>query len=129
VPEAWSDVDVAFSHEVLYVLPDVAAHARAIHGALRPGGVYFAAMGVHTGSPRMVEWHGALREELRLPPLYDVDDVIATFQANGFEGSAARLAIRFVPATGHDVDHDGQLLDWLRYYCDDKLLLRFARRS
>ena len=30
--------DFAFSHEVIYLLPDIAAHARDIRAALRPGG-------------------------------------------------------------------------------------------
>src|ERR1700750_1768850 len=63
VPDEWRDFDVAFSHEVLYVLPDLAPHAAAIYSCLRPGGVYFAVMGVHTRSPLMVEWHTADREE------------------------------------------------------------------
>lgn len=128
VPDAWSDLDVAFSHEILYLLPDLAPHAAAIHHTLRPGGVYFAVMGVHTASPLMVEWHAANREELRLPPLYDIDEVIATFQRAGFDASAARLAIRFVPTTGRrGHQHGGRLLDWLAYYHDQKLMLRFAR--
>jgi SAM-dependent methyltransferase len=127
VPEEWSDVDVAFSHEVLYLLPDLATHAAAIHNCLRPGGVYFAVMGVHTSSPLMVEWHGANRSELHLPPLYAIDDVIATFQGAGFDTSVARLAIRFVPIAGHDHDHAARSIDWLAYYHRDKLLLRFTR--
>jgi SAM-dependent methyltransferase len=127
VPDAWNDFDVAFSHEVLYLLPDLDTHARAIHRALCPGGVYFAAMGVHTGSPMMVEWHASAREELQLPPLYDVDDVISTFRRAGFDASVARLAIRFVPC-GSDGHHgEGRAFDWLTYYSDHKLLLRFAR--
>lgn len=129
VPEAWGGFDVAFSHEVLYLLPDLAPHAVAIHRALRPGGVYFAVMGVHTGSPLMVEWVAANREELQLPPLYDVDDVIATFQRAGFDAAVARLQIRYVPISGVGHDHEGRSLDWLRYYNDDKLLLRFARAT
>jgi SAM-dependent methyltransferase len=128
VPEAWRGLDVAFSHEVLYLLPDLAPHAEAIHRCLRPGGVYFAVMGVHTGSPLMVEWHAANREELRVPPLYDVDDVIATFRRAGFDVSVARLRIGFVPAAGHGHDHDGRVLDWLAYYHDHKILFRFARQ-
>ena len=129
VPEAWSDFDVAFSHEVLYLLPELASHAADIHRSLRAGGVYFAVIGVHTGSPLMVEWHAANRHELRLPPLYDIDDIIATFQAAGFEASVARLAIRFVPAAGRGHHDAGRSLDWLTYYCDHKLLLRFARQA
>ena len=87
VPEEWRGIDVAFSHEVLYLLPDLVAHARAMHRSLRPGGVYFAVMGVHTRSPLMVEWHSVNVERLRLPPLYDVDDVITSFLDTGFEAS------------------------------------------
>jgi SAM-dependent methyltransferase len=128
VPETWIGLDVAFSHELLYLLPDVAPHAAEVYRSLRPGGAYFAAMGVHTGSPLMVEWHRANREDLQLPPLYDVDDVIATFRRAGFEASVARLAIRFVPSTGRGHDHEGRSLDWLAYYHDHKLLLRFTRQ-
>ena len=127
VPDGWRGFDVAFSHEVLYLLHDLAPHAAAIHESLRPGGVYFAVMGVHAGSPLMVEWHAAGSEEYGMPPLYDVEDVIATFQAAGFEVSVARLQMRFVPAVGHSHEHHGRMLDWLAYYHDQKLLFRFAR--
>jgi SAM-dependent methyltransferase len=127
VPEAWSGFDVAFSHEILYLLPDLASHAVAIHRSLRPGGVYFAVLGVHTGSPMMVEWHAANRERLQLPPLYDLDEVISAFRRAGFDASMARLAIRFVPTEGRGHQHGGRPLDWLAYYHDQKLMLRFAR--
>jgi hypothetical protein len=84
-------------------------------------------LGVHTGSPLMAKWHGANRERLQLPPLYDVDEVIATFRRAGFEASMARLAIRFVPTAGRGHQHEGRPLDWLAYYHDQKLMLRFAR--
>lgn len=126
VPDGWGDFDVAFSHEVLYVLHDLDAHARAIHRSLRPGGVYFAVMGVHTRSPLMVEWHSANSERLGLPPVYDIDDVITTFLDNGFEASLARLAIGFVPITGLEHHRQGSAVDWLTYYSDQKLLLRLT---
>jgi hypothetical protein len=82
---------------------------------------------VHTGSPLMVDWHVAQRDALQLPPLYDVDDVIATFGRAGFHTSMARLAIRFVPIAGRDHNHEGRSLGWLSYYQEDKVMLRFAR--
>ena len=127
VPVGWSGFDAAFSHEVLYLLHDLAGHAQAILRALAPGGVYYAVMGAHTGSPLMAEWHHANADELHLPELYDVDDVVAIFEAAGFDAAAARLSVRFVPAAGHGHHSRGRLLDWLAYYGDQKLLLRFAR--
>jgi SAM-dependent methyltransferase len=127
VPSGWVGLDVAFSHEVLYLLHDLPAHARAVFDALAPGGVYYAVMGVHTWSPLMVEWHAANATELGLPLLYDPDDVVAVFRDAGFDASAARLAIRFVPTSGHGHHDRHPLLDWLDYYSDQKLLLRFSR--
>jgi len=127
VPDGWDGFDAAFSHEVLYLLHDLAAHARGIFAALAPGGAYHAVIGVHTGSPLMVRWHRENAEALNLPPLNDIDDVIAVFEGAGFEAAAARLAVRFVPAAGHHGHDRGRLLDWLDYYYDQKLLLRFTR--
>jgi SAM-dependent methyltransferase len=125
VPTGWGNFGVAFSHEVLYLLHDLPAHAAAIFDALAPGGIYYAVMGVHTGSPLMAEWHATNAAELGLPQLYRIDDVATTFRTAGFDVSVARLAVNFVPATGHG--HDGnRLLDWISYYNDQKLLFRFS---
>jgi len=127
VPDGWGDFDVAFSHEVLYLLHDLAAHAHAIFAAMAPGGSYFAVIGVHTGSPLMVQWHRDNAEALDLPPLNDIDDVVSVFEAVGFVAAAARLRVSFVPAAGHHGHDRGRLLEWLDYYYDQKLLLRFTR--
>jgi len=127
VPSGSSAMHVAFSHEVLYLLHDLPAHAASIFGALAPGGVYFAVMGVHAQSPLMAAWHAANVEELHLPRLYAIDDVVATFQGAGFEASAARLPVTFVPATSHGLPEGNHLFDRLNYYYDEKLLLRFSR--
>jgi SAM-dependent methyltransferase len=127
VPAEWCGFEAAFSHEVLYVLHDLSAHARAIFGALAPGGVYYAVMGVHAASPLMAEWHRANVDALQLPELYDIDEVVAIFQAAGFDAAAARLAIGFVPTASHGHHREGRLLDWVDYYRDQKLLLRFKR--
>ena len=81
----------------------------------------------HAGSPLMAEWHAAHREELQLPPLHDLDDVVAACKRAGFDASVARLALRFVPCGEGDHHEAGRVLDWLTYYSDHKLLLRFAR--
>jgi SAM-dependent methyltransferase len=126
LPEDWGGFDVSFSHEVLYLLHDLSAHVSDMHRALVPHGVYYAVMGVHSRSPLMVEWYSRSAAELGLPKLYDIDDVVAAFRAEGFEVCAARMAMRFVPAAGHDRDESSSLMEWLDYYYEDKLLLRFT---
>jgi SAM-dependent methyltransferase len=135
VPAGWESFDVAFSHEVLYLIHDLRTHADAIFAALVPGGSYYAVMGVHGGSPLQVDWHRAHVEELQLPKLYNIDDVAGVFAASGFDVSAARLKIGFVPAWEHGVERGAgssmdtapQLMRRMEYYNDHKLLLRCQR--
>ena len=78
LPDAWGDFDVAFSHEVLYLLEDLSAHAAGLFGALKPSGSYFAVMGVHAESRMMSAWHAENAVELGLPRLYQLDEVAGT---------------------------------------------------
>jgi SAM-dependent methyltransferase len=133
VPAGWESFDVAFSHEVIYLIHDLSAHADAIFEALVPGGSYYAVIGVHAGSPLMTDWHRAHVEELKLPKLYSVDEVAGVFGAAGFDVAAARLKVGFVPASGHDssdrADPRPDLLRWIEYYNEHKLLVRCRRPS
>jgi SAM-dependent methyltransferase len=131
VPDGWVDFDVAFSHEVLYLLHDLSAHAASMFGALGPGAPYFAVMGVHAGSRMMSEWHASAADELTLPKLYDLDEVVRVFAAAGFDVSVAALELRFVPVSGGRGGHEHQsgLMNWLDYYRRDKVMFRFTRPS
>lgn len=122
-PHTWTGFEVAFSHEVLYLIHDLGAHAAAIHHALTPGGVYYAVMGVHAGSPGMAEWHANNAERLDLPPLYTLDEVIAAHAGAGFEASVSRLKIGFVPVS----DHAPSFPAGLEYFYEHKVMLRFRR--
>lgn len=129
VPAGWVGFDVAFSHEVLYLLPDLPAHAASMHHALTAGGCYFATMGVHAGSRLMSAWHAANAEALGLPRLYRLDEVAGAFEPQGFEVSTARLKLNFVPVRSHRNESGlgADLLGWLDYYNQDKVLFRFRR--
>ncbi|MGO9854258.1 MAG: bifunctional class I SAM-dependent methyltransferase/NUDIX hydrolase [Acidimicrobiales bacterium] len=131
VPDAWGGFDVAFSHEVLYLLKDLPAHAAGLLGALKPSGSYFAVMGVHEGSPMMSAWHAKCAVELDLPRLYNLDEVARVFEDAGFSVSVANLKLRFVPVSAHRHGHDHRrdLSAWLDYYSREKVLLRFIRPS
>ena len=129
VPAAWTEFDVAFSHEVLYLLHDLPSHAAAMIAAIKPGAPYFAVMGVHAQSSLMSAWHAASAAALDLPRLYNLDEVVEVFEGAGFEAAVARLQLRFVPVSAHRTDHEhrGDLIEWLDYYHRDKVLFRFAR--
>jgi SAM-dependent methyltransferase len=129
VPAGWTEFDAVLSHEILYLLDDLASHAAATFVALRPGAPYFAVMGVHAGSRLMSAWHSSVAGELGLPRLYDVDDVVEAFDGAGFDVSVASLQVRFIPVSaargGHE--HRRGLMEWLDYYRRDKVLFRFTR--
>ena len=101
LPGGWGDFDVAFSHEVLYLLEDLRAHAAGLFGALKPNGSYFAVMGVHAESRIMSAWHAESAVELSLPRLYQLDEVARDFEDAGFSVSVANLKLGFVPVSAH----------------------------
>ena len=129
VPAGWQGFDAAFSHEVLYLIGDLAGHADAVFEALAPGRPYFAVIGAHAQSRLMAGWHAANADDLGLPPLRDLDEMVDVFELAGFDAHVARLRLRFVPVSAHRTRHAdrGGLIDWLDYYTDEKLLFRFTR--
>jgi SAM-dependent methyltransferase len=120
--------DYAFSHEVIYLLPDVAAHARDIRAALRPGGAYVAAMGCHKDSAVWPRWRKVIAETSSIP-IYDhsLDGVAKAFSEAGFTVSVRPLDLdAFMPVTVGS-EYFPKVVDQLRYYSQDKVLFRFLR--
>jgi len=128
VPQGWSGFDVAFSHEVLYLLHDLPSHATAIYSSLVTGASYFATIGVHADSALMTAWHRDNAIALDLPGPYRLDDVAGVFKATGFDVAVGRLPFRFVPVDAHRGDvADSRLSSWLDYYSRDKVMFRFTK--
>ena len=122
--------DLAFSHEVLYLLPDLAAHATDMKAALRPGGSYIAAIGCHTDSAVWPRWRKLIAEHSSIP-LHDhaLEDVAKAFSEAGFTVSVRPLALdAFMPVTVGST-YFPKIAEQLRYYSDDKVLFRFVRQS
>lgn len=120
--------DLAFSHEVIYLLPDVAAHARDTKTALRPGGAYVAAMGCHTDSSLWPRWRALIAESSSIP-IYDhsLEEVSKAFTETGFSVSVRPLALdAFMPFTIGSA-YFPKVVDQLRYYSSDKVVFRFVR--
>ena len=121
--------DFAFSHEVLYLLGDLAQHANDMKAALRPGGAYVAAVGCHTDSAVWPRWRKLIAETSAIP-LYDhsLEDIAKTFSAAGFTVGVRPLALdAFMPVTVGS-QYFPTITDQLRYYNTDKVLFRFVRQ-
>lgn len=120
--------DFAFSHEVIYLLPDPAAHARDIRTALRPGGAYVAAMGCHTDSALWPRWRTLIAKTSSIP-IYDhsLEDVSKAFAAAGFTVSVRPLALDAFMHVSLGSPYFPRISDQLRYYSSDKVLFRFVR--
>ncbi len=119
--------DFAFSHEVLYLLPDLSVHAADMKEALRPGGTYVAAVGCHTDSAVWPKWRKLIAETSSIP-IYDhsLDRVAKAFSDAGFTVSVRPLALdAFMPVTVGS-EYFPKIVDQLRYYSQDKVLFRFV---
>lgn len=121
-------VDLAFSYEVIFLLPDIRQHARDIFKALKPGGVYYAATGCHTGCPLWESWKPILNATTNLPlQNYSLDDFSSAFSEAGFTVSARRLRHDDFIAVDRYPDYFPKVADALDYYARDIVLFRLAK--
>lgn len=121
--------DIAFSYEVIYLLQDLAEHARQMKDALCEYGVYYAVTGCHTESPL---WNRrkdviASNSSTRVPS-YSPDDYIDAFASNGFKVMLRRFGFNdFVPPPVNRKFHPG-IMDALTYNAEEKILFRFSKQ-
>jgi len=81
-----SDIDIAMSHEVVYLLPDLDAHAKDISKCMRKGGVYYIALACIADNPLWPLWKSNLAKNgITDTYTYSADEIIKTFTDNGFE--------------------------------------------
>ncbi|MEM9735650.1 MAG: class I SAM-dependent methyltransferase [Pseudomonadota bacterium] len=126
--EAGTDFDIAFSHEVIYLIPDLADHAAQIAEVLSPGASYYAVTCCHADSPAWPRWREMIQEFSNLPvPNHSVGDIAEAFRGAGFEVDVSRfLANAFIPleTPGAYCRDD---LETMEIYTRWKLLFRFTR--
>jgi SAM-dependent methyltransferase len=121
--------DVAFSHEVLYLLPDLAGHAALMRHVLKPGGVYYAAIGCHTGNPQWPRWRKIIAEYSSVTVQdYGLEDCARAFFDSGFSVSARPYLFQgFVPLKRQNA-YFLSIADSLHYHTVEKTLFRFVRK-
>ncbi|MEM7438208.1 MAG: pseudoazurin [Pseudomonadota bacterium] len=125
--ELESRFDVAFSHEVIYLIEDLGDHARQTARVLKPGATYHAVTCCHADNPLWPRWRPMIQEFSNIPaPDHSVDDILSAFRAAGFATRVSRfLAASAVPAEGPN-DFFPTDLDRLEVYANWKLMFHFT---
>lgn len=126
---AWPDrFDLAFSYEVIFLLPDLASHAAGVHAALRSGGVYYAVTGCHTGSPLWSAWRDRIGESTNAPVQdRSPEDYAEAFTEAGFEVSVRRFGYAGFVSASKDRSAFPRLIDAVDYPANHKLLFRLVK--
>ncbi len=84
--------DIVFSHEVVYLLPDLKDHAEEIHKSLKKGGAYYLAIGEYTENPLWPRWKKVIEDFSPVRPYtYSLQEMAETFEAQGFDVYIRRL--------------------------------------
>jgi SAM-dependent methyltransferase len=125
----WTErFDIAFSYEVIYLLPDLASHAAEMRRVLRPGAAYYAVTGCHTHCPLWPRWRTVLAEATNTMVVDRApDDFAAAFMAADFAVSVRRFGYDGFVTVRTGNRYHPRLIDALTYAADDKLLFRFER--
>lgn len=127
----WADTfDIAFSYEVLFLLPDLKRHAEQVFNSLRSGGVYYVVIGAHTENPLWLRWREILTRTSNAPVQdYSPDDCVAAFASVGFDVSLRRFGYDgFVDIT-RARDYFPSAMDALTFLAERELLFRLEKRG
>lgn len=128
IADAGDGFDLAFSHEVIYLIEDLETHARHVADVLKPGGRYDAVTCCHRDNPLWARWRPRIAEFSNIPvPNHSVDDITAAFRSAGLQVSCARfLADAFIP-TFEPNDYFPSDVDRIDVYAKWKLSFRCER--
>ena len=127
--EGWVDeFDLAISHEVIYLLEDIDAHAADIFKALKPGGVYYAVTGCHTDNPLWPKWRELVaRRTNTVVQDRSISDYCRAFAKAGFEVFGRKLEYDgYIPFVEDGWTPD--FADALNYYTETKIVFRLIKR-
>ena len=100
--DAGGGFDIAYSHEVIYLIRDLKDHARQVRDVLRPGATYHAVTCCHADSPLYAGWREKIGGFSKIPvPNHSITDISTAFLKEGFQVTASRfLANAAIPLEG-----------------------------
>lgn len=122
---AAGSTDIAFSHEVLYLLPDLESHAACMARTLKNGASYYAAIGCHTGNPLWMQWRKLIADATSLPVYdYSLDDYARAFQKAGMRVEMKAFQLPDFVLIKPDNAYFPKATDSLHYHTDVKIIIR-----
>ncbi|MGD9638907.1 MAG: class I SAM-dependent methyltransferase [Alphaproteobacteria bacterium] len=123
------EIDIAFSHDVIYLLPDLTEHAKIIANVLNKNGVYYATTGCYHEMPLWNRWKPIVDEYSNVPvPDYSINDFAKAFWEEGFEVSIARcLPQGFVKCWQDRENYFPKVTDFIDYYAN-KIIFRMVKK-
>ncbi len=121
--------DVAFSHEVMYLLPNLRDHAAQIKSCLKEDGIYYAVIGCHTDNPLWTQWHKIISSYSNVPVQnYSLNDYADAFFKEGFSVSVLPFSMDdFIPLKPHN-EYFPNVMDSINYYTRNKIFFRFQKK-
>lgn len=129
IEDAGDGFDLAFSHEVIYLIEDLQAHARQVGKVLKTGGHYDAVTCCHADSPLWAKWRPKIAQFSNVSvPNHSVADIASAFRSEGFEVSISRfLENSFIP-TEPPTDYFSTDIERLDTYTKWKLCFRCVKQ-
>ena len=119
-----ASIDIAFSHEVLYLLPSLDQHAAAIARVLKDGGAYYAAIGCHTTNPLWLHWRELIAQSTNLPVFdYSLDDYVRAFWKSGLQVTMRPFGLHDFVLIKPDNPYFPTSADSLHYHANVKTMI------
>lgn len=121
--------DLAISTAVIYLIEDLANHARQIKQVLKPGGVYYASYTDYTRNPSLPTIRQLISEHASLKMQeHKLSEIASAFSSQGFKVGIRRLPVNdFIPVEEEDPFFNN-IDDRLIYEYEQSYLFRFSCR-
>ena len=121
-------VDVAFSNEVVYLLPSLEDHAAAIKYCLKPGGVYYLSLSSHTDNPMWPRWKKLIEADSPVTVQdYSLTDISDVFNNDGFSVAARPFRPEGFMPVSRSNEWFGTPQEVFDYYYRQKVLFRIQK--
>ncbi len=121
--------DLAFSHEVIYLLPDLEAHARYIKQRLKESGIYYIAIGEYAENPLWERWKETVSSFSPVSPVtHSLQDIALAFRNEGFDVSVRRMVCDgFLPYDPTDTKYLQNPMELIKFMTEYMILFRMEK--